>query len=138
MGEHHFGLGPGHLPRVANTIAKKHDAWLVNYAEPSGEKRHWFSCKNRGAPFDGATADAVLAELRMAGLIEELETPSGSVRVHVTRIRGRDVYGHATSHCDDSGCSGDELYWSDIDGNSISRGDVVTLIAQRRQRSPES
>jgi len=69
MGEHLFGYGPGHLPRRADKIAAEHGARLVNYTLPRGEKVHWFTCPNMGAPFDGATAEAVLDDLRKAGLI---------------------------------------------------------------------
>lgn len=64
-----FGLGPGHLPRAAASIAARHGAKLVNYTEPRGEKRHWFTCANFGFPFNRDTASAVIAELRDAGLI---------------------------------------------------------------------
>lgn len=67
MSEFMFGSGPGHLTNSANEIAEKHDAWLVNYTEPRGEKRHWFATKNLGNPFDGATAKAVLADVEAAG-----------------------------------------------------------------------
>ena len=66
---HHFGLGLGHLPRKANTIAHKHDAELVNYTEPNGQKRHWFNCQNMGEPFDSRTARAVMDELQTAQVI---------------------------------------------------------------------
>lgn len=73
MSEFFFGLGPGHLPAKANVIAKRHGAWLTNYREPGKQgadaKRHWFACRNRGAPFDRAVADAVLADLADAGII---------------------------------------------------------------------
>jgi len=64
-----FGLGPGHLAARADKIARRHDARLVNYTEPRGEKRHWFVAENLGAPFDGARAAAVLSDLRAAGII---------------------------------------------------------------------
>ena len=63
MSEFFFGLGPGHLPRKADKIARRHGAYLVNYTERDGRKRHWFACRNRGAPFDQAVARAVLADL---------------------------------------------------------------------------
>jgi hypothetical protein len=71
MSEHFFGLGPGHLPKRADAIAGKHGAYLVNYTEPRGEKRHWFACPNRGSPFDDATARAVMADLRAAGVLKD-------------------------------------------------------------------
>lgn len=70
MSEYFFCLGPGHLPKRADTIARKHGAYLVNYTEPRGEKRHWFATANRGDPFDRAVRLAVVADLERAGLIE--------------------------------------------------------------------
>jgi hypothetical protein len=70
MSEHFFGLGPGHLPKRADNIAGKHGAYLVNHTE-RGEKRHWFACPNRGSPFDDATARAVMADLRAAGVLKD-------------------------------------------------------------------
>lgn len=68
MASYHFGLGRGHLPEEADQIARRHDARLVNYTEPNGEKRHWFTTQNLGDPFDRATAQAVLADLEDAGI----------------------------------------------------------------------
>lgn len=72
MNEYMFGLHSGHLTAKADTIAKKHGAWHVNYTEPRGERRGWFACPNRGSPFDQATATAVMADIRAAGGIEAL------------------------------------------------------------------
>lgn len=63
MSEFNFGGHRGHLPARADKIAKRHGAWHTNYTEPRGEKRGWFSCPNRGAPFDVKTARAVIADL---------------------------------------------------------------------------
>lgn len=64
-----FGLHYGHLNRKADQIAQRHGAVHVNHTEPRGERRGWFECRNRGAPFDQATADAVFAEIaRIGGL----------------------------------------------------------------------
>ena len=73
MGEYMFGSGKGHLSNRADRIARKHGATLVNYTEPRGEKRHWFAAKNRGNPFDERVRDAVLADLRAAGIIEDAD-----------------------------------------------------------------
>lgn len=59
-----FGLGKGHLGKRAATIAKRHGAELVNYTEPNGGKRHWFSSRNLGSPFNEATAMIVMTDLR--------------------------------------------------------------------------
>ena len=74
MNEYHFGLANGHLPKKADTIAKKHGAWLVNYTEPDGFKRHWFSCRNYGEPFDSQCSRMVMNELIKKGIIKEVKT----------------------------------------------------------------
>lgn len=68
MSNYCFGLHSGHLTARANTIAKRHGAWHVNYTEPRGERRGWFACPNRGAPFDGDIARAVMADIDQVGL----------------------------------------------------------------------
>ena len=84
MSEHFFGLGRGHLSAKAGKIARQHGAHLVNYTDPgcgcgygcrggcSANRRHWFACENRGAPFDDWTASAVMAAIDRAGGIEAL------------------------------------------------------------------
>jgi hypothetical protein len=72
-GEHQFGLGAGHLGELAEAIARRHDAWLVNYTEPNGYKRHWFATKNRGEPFNTQTAYRVLKTCREAGAFDEVK-----------------------------------------------------------------
>ena len=74
MGEFHFGLHAGHLAARANVIARGHDAWHVNYTEPgTGRRRGWFACRNLGAPFDGTTARAVLADIEAEGGFDALQ-----------------------------------------------------------------
>lgn len=63
-----FLLGGGHLPRKADLVARRHGARLVNYTEPNGSKRHWFTGPNLGNPFDGQLRADVLADLERAGL----------------------------------------------------------------------
>lgn len=58
-----FGLGEGHLPKKAAKIAQKHGADLINYTEPNGHKRHWFTGPNYGDPADKQVAATVLAEI---------------------------------------------------------------------------
>jgi hypothetical protein len=83
MSEYFFGLGPGWLPKRADKIARKFDAYLVNYTDAQcncgygcrpytckQSRRHWFACQNLGAPFDKNTADAVLAALSKTGIGE--------------------------------------------------------------------
>lgn len=72
MSEHFFGSHKGHLTARADRIAAKHVAAHCNYTEPRGERRGWFACRNRGEPFDSATARAVLADIEKAGGIEAL------------------------------------------------------------------
>lgn len=50
-------------------------------------------------------------------MTRQIETKKGDVvtlsdgcEYHVTSTRNGGVYGHATAHCDESGCAGDELY----------------------------
>ena len=72
MGDHFFGLGSGRVPSSVMTavdrIAGPHDAHIVRFDDPAQGWRYWMACPNRGAPFDGATARAVLEELTAAGL----------------------------------------------------------------------
>ena len=75
MSEYMFGGGPGYLSQKADRAARKHGAGLVNYTDAEclcgrgcrphtckRSRRHWFAGPNRGDPFDGAMAAAVLAE----------------------------------------------------------------------------
>jgi hypothetical protein len=66
MSEHHFGLYRGHLSaRLIQRIEKKFpEVSVVNYTEPRGEKRGWFSGPNRGSPFDRAMSSEVLSYAR--------------------------------------------------------------------------
>ena len=68
--EYLFGLHSGHLTAAAEQIAARHGAWHVNYTEAHGERRGWFACPSRGAPFDQAIARAVMADIERAGGIE--------------------------------------------------------------------
>lgn len=71
-----FGYGPGWLPAEADEIARRHGARLINSEEPTSKlttrRCHWFVCRN--TRHAGAVADAVLRDLRAAGLLEEEET----------------------------------------------------------------
>ena len=77
MNSHFFGLSRGRISkataRKVARIAGTHDAFFIsNFSDSSGfqsgDERMWFGCQNRGAPFDGATARAVEADLQDAGL----------------------------------------------------------------------
>lgn len=76
MGEHHFGGGNGKVERaLAKKVAKiaaENGADFTCYQEPNGSWRFWFSCENRGSPFDQWTADRVYAALDKAGLSKAL------------------------------------------------------------------
>ncbi len=81
MSDYMFGMGAGWLPRKAAAIARQHGADQVNYTDPqcrcghgcrAGEcraaRRHWFTVRNLGEPFNSRTAQAVLADLRVVGV----------------------------------------------------------------------
>ena len=73
MSEHHFGLHSGFLTAKADRIARKHGADHTNYVDPgTGRRRGWFSCPNRGLPFDSWTARDVLADIEAAGGFDAL------------------------------------------------------------------
>ena len=72
MSDYCFGLHNGHLTAKADRIAARYGAWHINYTEPSGWRRGWFACPNRGSPFDSNTAAKVWADLDKAGGIEKL------------------------------------------------------------------
>ncbi len=69
MSEYCFGLASGHLSARAATAAHELGAELVNYTEPRGERRHWFSAPNLGEPFDAALGRKVLAALGRRNLL---------------------------------------------------------------------
>ena len=53
----------------ADKIARAHGATFVGPVTlPGNPLRGWFEAPNRGAPFDDATRDAVLADVESAGL----------------------------------------------------------------------
>lgn len=68
MSEHMFGTYRGHLS--VTLIKNVEDKFkvdrvsVINFTEPRGEKRGWFSCRNRGEPFDSKTAREVMAYAR--------------------------------------------------------------------------
>ncbi len=68
-----FGLHDGHLTAKAQRIAKRHGADHINYTEPGGRRRGWFTSPNRGSPFDQATAKAVLSDIEAAGGFDALK-----------------------------------------------------------------
>ena len=75
MGEYMFGAGRGKLTETAredfDRFAEANDAWFCGNPNLPGEGyRFWFACRNMGAPFDGATAKAVLTALEEAGYRE--------------------------------------------------------------------
>jgi hypothetical protein len=58
------------VARKMASIAKRHGAWLVEATLPGTGYQRWFSTQNRGNPFDRATAEAVYADLRKAGITQ--------------------------------------------------------------------
>lgn len=64
MSEYAFGLYRGHLSealvQAAETRFASDDVAVVNYTEPTGERRGWFTCRNWGHPFNQSTASEVL------------------------------------------------------------------------------
>lgn len=61
MSEYMFTPFRGHLSAaLVKKIERKFPkVYVINYTEPRGEKRGWFTGPNRGAPFDGALAREV-------------------------------------------------------------------------------
>jgi hypothetical protein len=52
----------------ANRIAKRHGAWLVCATLPGTGWQAWFCSRNYGEPSNTRTRDAVMADIREAGL----------------------------------------------------------------------
>ena len=84
MSEHHFGVYkprrtikhgkraqtrvvpatiPANVVKRINAIAERHGASFTTATIPGTGYQVWFSCPNRGHPFDDATARAVLADV---------------------------------------------------------------------------
>jgi hypothetical protein len=71
MSEHMFGVGrakinPAHRAKI-DDVASRFDAQFHNPRLPDGYQ-YWFTCENRGEPFDSRTAREVMAALDAAGL----------------------------------------------------------------------
>lgn len=70
MSEYLFLGRRGHLSPLADTIARKHGACLVNYTDPgTGERRHWFAAEGRGEPFDLELASKIETALLARNLV---------------------------------------------------------------------
>lgn len=69
--EHMFGVSREKPTRAAarrmRRIAAKHGAVLVEATIPGTGYQRWYACRNRGEPFDSATARAVLDEIEGRG-----------------------------------------------------------------------
>ena len=81
MSSHFFGLWRGRATKAwvqrADEIARKHEAECVPYEPDHEPARGWFVTENLGAPFDQATARAVMADLESEGLILDLGGDQG-------------------------------------------------------------
>lgn len=66
-----FGVGHARVAEKtadkANTIARKHGCWFINIKD-GNTYRYWFEGPNRGEPFDGQMAAAVMASIEAAGI----------------------------------------------------------------------
>lgn len=68
MSVHIFGSGSGKVSKAKavkiDKAAQKHGASFITFTDPgTKESRFWFTCPNKGQPFDNETAKAVLAEV---------------------------------------------------------------------------
>jgi hypothetical protein len=72
MSEYMFGVGRGKVTaakaKKVNAIAKKHNAWFITANIPGDGHKYWFAGPNLGHPFDKAMAEAVYADLDVAGI----------------------------------------------------------------------
>jgi hypothetical protein len=63
---HFFGLGKGKVSakeeKRIQRIAQEYEATFFTYEE-NGNFRYWFSCQNKGEPFDSWTANSVMKEV---------------------------------------------------------------------------
>lgn len=73
MSEYIFGVSRSRPTRRAaarmRRIAKKHGAYLVEATVPGTGYQRWFCGPNRGWPFDGHMAKAVLDEIEASRLV---------------------------------------------------------------------
>jgi hypothetical protein len=69
-----FGLGNGKVSskeqKRIQLVAEKHEAEFLTYQEPNGSYRYWFSCQNKGEPFDQQTAFRVIKEIGEVKVID--------------------------------------------------------------------
>jgi hypothetical protein len=67
MSEYMFGVSRERptrkIARKMNAVAKKHGACLVESVLPGTGYQRWFCGPNRGEPFNGAMAKAVLTDI---------------------------------------------------------------------------
>jgi hypothetical protein len=60
-----------------------------------------------------------------------MTTRRETMRYHVTKVLGADIYGHGVDRCDAAGCAGDERYigCDTVDSERrIKKGDIVEEI----------
>jgi hypothetical protein len=65
--EYIFGLGPGHLSEAARTAAGKRGAEVVNFTEPDGYERHWYTCDNLGDAYTSRVSYLTLEAVELLG-----------------------------------------------------------------------
>jgi hypothetical protein len=75
VSEYFFGSGNGKIkPALAariHRIAVQHGAHFVSVTVPGDGPRYWFTCPNRGNPFDQAIERAVWDALESEGLAHD-------------------------------------------------------------------
>jgi hypothetical protein len=49
--------------------------------------------------------------------------------IHVTAVRGSDVYGHGATTCDPAGCAGREGLYPLVDASEVEEGHVYEIDA---------
>lgn len=72
MSEYMFGITRKRMTlrerKQANEIAKRHGASFIAADIPGNETKGWFVGPNLGEPFDRQLRDAVMADIKAAGL----------------------------------------------------------------------
>jgi hypothetical protein len=92
MSEHFFGSGNGRvsdrLARRVDKIAREYGATFTAVTLPGDGPRYWFSCRNRGNPFDQETARDTLKAVERAGISLPGRKHSGNKKRSSRKSRG--------------------------------------------------